>query len=599
MTCKVKRAKGLLLMALFISILIANTKFLGVVKAGTTKVFVDPSSIKDYELVPDTNFTIRVNISNVEGLNAWQFNMTWDNTVLNVTGTDMIEEGPFLKSGGSTFFIATLLPENQIPHYMVVGATMKQATTASGNGTLAYVTFKVVGQGKTALDLIPYPGTKLLDLDGWPIDHTTEDGYFNNLPPPVASFTYTPEHPTPGQTITFNASSSYDLKGSITSYKWDFGDDNVTPVSDAIITHAYPAIGKYTVTLEVTDDDGYTDTFTDAVTVSTAPMHDVSVFDITPSLTKVTAGESVSINVTVSNDGDFTETFNVTAYYDSNTIGTQIVTDLANGTSKDLTFIWSTTGVPAGTYTMSAEAKLENDDYPGDNAKTDGQVTVVKPPIASFVYTPAAPEINQTVTFDASGSIPDGGTIVSYRWDFGDDNVTTVSDPIVTHAYTSAETYTVTLTVTDSEELNSTATESLTVGKLTSTVSIDIDPASASVDSNITISGAISPLRAGVEVGIYYKTEDGDWYVLTVVTTDLNSNYSYKWAPSKPGTYGIKASWLGDANTLSDESEEKIVTVEAASTSNIFLYVLGGIVIVILAATLIYFTKFRKTQAAK
>ena len=160
--------------------LIGSAAMTNVVKApvAPTVVFVDPPQ---NTAPPGEYFTIRVNISNVEGLNAWQFNMTWDNTVLNVTGTDMIEEGPFLKSGGSTFFIVTLLPENQIPHYMVVGATMKSAATVSGSGTIATINFKVVGEGETALHLVPYPGTKLLDVDGYSISHTTQDGYFNNI----------------------------------------------------------------------------------------------------------------------------------------------------------------------------------------------------------------------------------------------------------------------------------------------------------------------------------------------------------------------------------------------------------------------------------
>jgi len=57
-------------------------------------------------------------------------------------------------------------------------------------------------------------------------------------------------------------------------------------------------------------------------------------------------GWKISINVTVRNEGDFTETFNVTVYYDHHTIGTQNVTNLAPGANTTLTFPWNTTGVP-------------------------------------------------------------------------------------------------------------------------------------------------------------------------------------------------------------------------------------------------------------
>lgn len=45
--------------------------------------------------------------------------------------------------------------------------------------------------------------------------------------PPVASFTYSPAYPVVNQTITFNASGSYDLDGLITNYKWDFGESRI------------------------------------------------------------------------------------------------------------------------------------------------------------------------------------------------------------------------------------------------------------------------------------------------------------------------------------------------------------------------------------
>jgi len=71
------------------------------------------------------------------------------------------------------------------------------------------------------------------------------------------------------------------------------------------------------------------------------------------------------------------------------------------------------------------------------------------PPTAIFSYIPPLPVVNQTVTFDAADSTPNGGTIVSYYWDFGDASVG--NGMMVTHAYVSAGNYTVTLNVTDSE----------------------------------------------------------------------------------------------------------------------------------------------------
>ncbi len=74
--------------------------------------------------------------------------------------------------------------------------------------------------------------------------------------PPIASFTYSTMNHVINQTITFNASLSYDPDGTITNYKWDLGDGNVTNTTEAIIMHSYPSAGEYTVNLTVTDNDG-------------------------------------------------------------------------------------------------------------------------------------------------------------------------------------------------------------------------------------------------------------------------------------------------------------------------------------------------------
>jgi PKD repeat protein len=75
--------------------------------------------------------------------------------------------------------------------------------------------------------------------------------------PPNASFTYSPSIPVVTQTITFNASSSYDPDGRfITNYEWNFDDGNTTNTTNPIITHSYSSVGNYSVTLTVTDDDG-------------------------------------------------------------------------------------------------------------------------------------------------------------------------------------------------------------------------------------------------------------------------------------------------------------------------------------------------------
>ena len=86
--------------------------------------------------------------------------------------------------------------------------------------------------------------------------------------PPIASFTYSPEYPVVNQTITFNASDSYDPDGEVVRYYWDFGDE--MSAMGKITTHSYAFAGNYTVTLTVYDYKGAKNSTTKKVEVKEA-----------------------------------------------------------------------------------------------------------------------------------------------------------------------------------------------------------------------------------------------------------------------------------------------------------------------------------------
>jgi cyanophycinase len=69
-----------------------------------------------------------------------------------------------------------------------------------------------------------------------------------------------------GLEVTFDGSGSYDPDGTITSYEWDFGDNNTA--AGMIVTHTYAGTGTYTATLTVTDNGGLTDDDTAIITVN-------------------------------------------------------------------------------------------------------------------------------------------------------------------------------------------------------------------------------------------------------------------------------------------------------------------------------------------
>lgn len=84
---------------------------------------------------------------------------------------------------------------------------------------------------------------------------------------PIARFDYSPDRSQAGETITFDASSSFDPGGNIIKYKWDFGDGSKG--KGPIVKHVYKSAGEYQATLRVTDRDRNKVSITRLITVIT------------------------------------------------------------------------------------------------------------------------------------------------------------------------------------------------------------------------------------------------------------------------------------------------------------------------------------------
>jgi PKD repeat protein len=176
-------------------------------------------------------------------------------------------------------------------------------------------------------------------------------------------------------------------------------------------------------------------------------------------------------------------------------------------------------------------------------------------PVASFEHTPLSTVVNEIVVFDATNSYKFGGSIISYTWDFGDGNVTTVTSPITDHIYTNADSYNASLTVIDNEALSTTTTRTVNVGKLGSTISISLSSDTITIRENTTISGSIIPTRENATATIWVRpAAETTWNMLTEVSTNTTRQYSYNWIPAEPGNYELKATWVGDNNTFSSET---------------------------------------------
>ena len=133
-----------------------------------------------------------------------------------------------------------------------------------------------------------------------------------------------------------------------------------------------------------------------------------------------------------------------------------------------------------------------------------GGVTV--PPRGSvtpdFTFTPGAPNDNEPVLFDASASKSTTGTIVQWLWNF--DDGTTGSGERVTHAFRSAGTRNVRLTVIDSIGASDSITKTVPIGQgALPTATIVSSPSSPVVGQSVNFNGSTSRPAPGRTIRSY------------------------------------------------------------------------------------------------
>jgi hypothetical protein len=134
----------------------------------STVLFVDPQNARG---TTGQVFTINVTVSNVADLYGWEFKLGWNSSLLDSVS---VSEGPFLKSGGNTFF--TYFP-NTTDEHLVVDCTLEgQVPGVNGRGVLTTIQFRVKESGTCSLNLYD---TQLLDSKGKTIGHLVHSGDFS------------------------------------------------------------------------------------------------------------------------------------------------------------------------------------------------------------------------------------------------------------------------------------------------------------------------------------------------------------------------------------------------------------------------------------
>lgn len=124
----------------------------------------------------------------------------------------------------------------------------------------------------------------------------------------------------------------------------------------------------------------------------------------------VIEGENTTFSITVKNDGNVIDKFNVTLYANSSAIETGQTSDLQPGASQTITLVYK---LNSGYYNLTVEAKVED----ATVVRYDN-LRVIKPPQLVIVYTPELPKMNDQVVFNCSASIHQDpeGIIKIYTW---------------------------------------------------------------------------------------------------------------------------------------------------------------------------------------
>lgn len=355
-------------------------------------VYVDP---RVTSAPPGETFDVYVTVSEVVELYLVEINMSFDPLVLEVVddpATAGLSDIEGINPGEVEPYMENIVLENLDNTagwlQVVAGRPMGEQWGLSGTVQIAKITFTVKTEGRSALHF-----SYIEMIDGWNnrIAHATEDGLYANLFHDIAITNVVPSatSASPGEPVnidvtvknngdfteTFNVTVYYDATAIETETDITLGEGADTTLAFTWDTTGV-AEATYDIKAEsVVDVEDYPDDNTyvieDGVIITLLPIHDIAVTAVTASPKKVTVGESVTIEVTVINEGDFPETFDVALKYDGNVIETETDVSLDVGATKTLSFTWVTTEVEAGDYTVEAEATLAEEMRPADNTGTD------------------------------------------------------------------------------------------------------------------------------------------------------------------------------------------------------------------------------------
>ncbi|MDP1919378.1 MAG: PKD domain-containing protein, partial [Myxococcales bacterium] len=262
-----------------------------------------------------------------------------------------------------------------------------------------------------------------------------------NNQPPVATITLPATMQTvfQGASLTFTGTGADPEDGALTgmALSWTSSRDGVLGTGSPLSTSTF-TVGDHTVTLVARDSGGNSGTA--SVLVRVLPQNQAP----TATITAPAANTSVAAGTTITFAGMATDPED--GALSGSSVRWSSSRDGALGTGAS----FSTGALSVGAHTITFTAT----DAGGRSGSASIAVTVTMsamnvPPLARLTG-PGTAQATDTLSFDGSTSTDTDGTITSYRFDFGDGSTpVTSATSTASHAFATAGTYSVTLTVTD------------------------------------------------------------------------------------------------------------------------------------------------------
>lgn len=520
-------------------------------------------------------FTVKIFLDgHTTNLMTFQVGIRFNSTFLNCTAAWIPKEDPSFVFYNKDFY--SLGPSISEVGVLIGGVLKRPADAVTvDKGLLALLNFTAKKTGSTTIGFIPEPlvgsplYTFLLDNMAMDISYSIETLSLTvvsqpPLPtPPIASFTFSPKLQ---KNIEFSHGDVNAIVNNPLNSTWSDGSKCV----------------------------GWIDYDPSGLSISDILYMELADSNITWLVRKVKVDPSGwTVNLELWSWSELTVKFDASESKDLDGYIKSYYWDFGDNSTGEGVISYNTYE-RRGVYQASLTV-VDNEDY---NSSAVMYITVGYAPKAMLFTSPAGYPLeailtNKDVTFNATDTFhPENVSIASYTWDFGDGNISTTHDPIITHTYAKRGIYICNLTVTDDNGISNFVTKEIFVG-IPPTAHFTYSPPQPTTKDIIDFDATGS--SGGGEHGEYpivkYRWEFDDGTIVETNGTSISHRFE------TPGIWNVTLT-VYDVDGLRYSYTETIVVQEITQSTqaSFSLYAIAAIVIILVLVVAVIIKKKRGAE---